>query len=115
MPIKLLFKASSLLVRVVERGFLQLNEAEPGLLEQELKVTACRVTSNVSAGCCSWGLSRFWLVFCKKGNAKRLLMARTGVASRGQKFRLLTNHFNVKVARNEGYFFHYSVYNLLYL
>ena len=54
-----------------------------------------------------------WLYQCLLfSDAKRLLMARTGVASRGQKFRLLTNHFNVKVARNEGYFFHYSVYNL---
>ncbi|XP_071932116.1 protein argonaute 4A-like [Coffea arabica] len=45
----------------------------------------------------------------KASDAKRLPMNRLGLASRGQKLRLLTNHFNVKVARNEDYFYHYSV------
>lgn len=46
----------------------------------------------------------------KASEAKRLPMTRSGLGSRGQKLRLLTNHFNVEVARNEGYFYHYSVY-----
>ncbi|KAK9101079.1 hypothetical protein Scep_024509 [Stephania cephalantha] len=40
---------------------------------------------------------------------KRELMARKGLARRGQPIQLLTNHFAVKVANTDGYFFHYSV------
>uniref|UniRef100_A0A803LZQ5 Argonaute 4 n=1 Tax=Chenopodium quinoa TaxID=63459 RepID=A0A803LZQ5_CHEQI len=39
----------------------------------------------------------------------RVSMARPGCGSKGQKIRLLTNHFNVKIANTEGFFFHYSV------
>ncbi|KAL0897547.1 hypothetical protein Bca101_081508 [Brassica carinata] len=39
----------------------------------------------------------------------RVPMARAGFGSKGQKIPLLTNHFGVKVANLQGYFYHYSV------
>ncbi|KAL3349324.1 hypothetical protein AABB24_022451 [Solanum stoloniferum] len=39
----------------------------------------------------------------------RLPMARQGTGSKGQKIRLLTNHFKVGMNNSDGYFFHYSV------
>ncbi|GAB4859272.1 Protein argonaute-4 [Ancistrocladus abbreviatus] len=36
-------------------------------------------------------------------------MARRGLASRGQKIQLLSNHFKVNISNVEGHFFHYSV------
>lgn len=44
---------------------------------------------------------------------KRNPMARNGFGYKGQKIQLLTNHFNVKVAKTNGHFFHYSVSTLL--
>ncbi|KAL8542091.1 hypothetical protein ACS0TY_003087 [Phlomoides rotata] len=41
--------------------------------------------------------------------ANRLPMARPGVASKGQRISLLTNHFKVSISRTDGYFYHYSV------
>lgn len=45
----------------------------------------------------------------KKAGPKRVPMARRGLASRGQKIQLLSNHFKVNVTNVEGQFFHYSV------
>lgn len=39
----------------------------------------------------------------------RVPMARDGFGTKGQKIPLLTNHFGVKVANLQGYFYHYSV------
>ncbi|KAI3756681.1 hypothetical protein L1987_56503 [Smallanthus sonchifolius] len=39
----------------------------------------------------------------------RVPMARRGLASKGQKAQLLTNHFKVNVSNVDGHFFHYSV------
>lgn len=39
----------------------------------------------------------------------RVPMDRTGFGSKGQKIQLLTNHFGVKVANLQGFFYHYSV------
>ncbi|XP_049404367.1 protein argonaute 4A-like [Solanum stenotomum] len=39
----------------------------------------------------------------------RLPMARQGTGSKGQKIRLLTNHFRVGMNNSDGHFFHYSV------
>ncbi|KAH0929878.1 hypothetical protein HID58_015605, partial [Brassica napus] len=39
----------------------------------------------------------------------RVPMARPGFGSKGQKIQLLTNHFGVKVANLQGFFYHYSV------
>lgn len=39
----------------------------------------------------------------------RVPMARLGIGSKGQKIRLLTNHFKVGMTNSDGYFFHYSV------
>ncbi|OIT40115.1 PREDICTED: protein argonaute 4A-like [Nicotiana attenuata] len=39
----------------------------------------------------------------------RVPMARPGFGSKGQKIRLLTNHFKVGMTNSDGYFFHYSV------
>ncbi|KAF2297279.1 hypothetical protein GH714_020617 [Hevea brasiliensis] len=39
----------------------------------------------------------------------RVPIARRGLASKGQKIPLLTNHFKVNVTNVDGYFFHYSV------
>ncbi|PHT41000.1 Protein argonaute 4 [Capsicum baccatum] len=39
----------------------------------------------------------------------RDLMARPGTGMKGQKIRLLTNHFNVGMTNADGHFFHYSV------
>lgn len=39
----------------------------------------------------------------------RVPMARQGTASKGQKIRLLTNHFKVGMNNSDGHFFHYSV------
>lgn len=36
-------------------------------------------------------------------------MARQGTGSKGQKIRLLTNHFKVGMNNTDGHFFHYSV------
>lgn len=41
---------------------------------------------------------------------KLVPMARTGVGRQGQRIQLLSNHFNVKVGKTEGYFYQYSVY-----
>lgn len=40
---------------------------------------------------------------------KRVPMARKGLATRGQKIQLLSNHFKVNVSNVDGHFFHYSV------
>lgn len=39
----------------------------------------------------------------------RVPMARRGLASKGQKLSLLTNHFKVNVNNNDGEFYQYSV------
>ncbi|XP_056691060.1 protein argonaute 4-like [Spinacia oleracea] len=39
----------------------------------------------------------------------RVPMSRPGHGTKGQKIRLCTNHFDVKIANTDGYFFHYSV------
>ena len=39
----------------------------------------------------------------------RVPLARRGLASKGQKIPLLTNHFKVNVTNVDGHFFHYSV------
>ncbi|KAI4308285.1 hypothetical protein L6164_031375 [Bauhinia variegata] len=44
-----------------------------------------------------------------KKKASRVPMARRGLASRGNKLSLLTNHFKVSVSKIDGHFFHYSV------
>ncbi|QCE01526.1 protein argonaute 4-like [Vigna unguiculata] len=44
-----------------------------------------------------------------KKKVLRLPMARRGVASKGNKLRLLTNHFRVNVGNTDGHFFQYSV------
>ncbi|XP_038901423.1 protein argonaute 4-like [Benincasa hispida] len=46
--------------------------------------------------------------FVKK-KVVRVPIARRGLASKGQKISLLTNHFKVNVTNIEGHFFHYSV------
>jgi len=43
----------------------------------------------------------------------RLPIARRGLASKGTKLRLLTNHFRVNVANTDGHFFQYSVWVLV--
>ncbi|KAK7274510.1 hypothetical protein RIF29_15602 [Crotalaria pallida] len=45
----------------------------------------------------------------KTYTSNRLPMARTGIAGKGQKIQLLTNHFKVGMGKNDGYFYHYSV------
>ncbi|KNA23540.1 hypothetical protein SOVF_023980 [Spinacia oleracea] len=40
---------------------------------------------------------------------KRFPMARNGLASKGTKIQLLTNHFQVKMPNSDGYFYQYSV------
>ncbi|ESW18198.1 hypothetical protein PHAVU_006G021200 [Phaseolus vulgaris] len=44
-----------------------------------------------------------------KKKVSRLPIARRDLGSRGMKIQLLTNHFKVNVAKNDGHFFHYSV------
>ncbi|KAJ0467239.1 hypothetical protein HanIR_Chr14g0683151 [Helianthus annuus] len=44
-----------------------------------------------------------------KKKVMRVPMARRGLATKGQKIQLLTNHFKVNVSNVEGHFFHYSV------
>ncbi|KAI4305845.1 hypothetical protein L6164_029185 [Bauhinia variegata] len=44
-----------------------------------------------------------------KKKSSWLPMARRGLASRGNKISLLTNHFKVNVSKTDGHFFHYSV------
>lgn len=44
-----------------------------------------------------------------KKKPSRLPIARKGLATRGNKIPLLTNHFKVSVSNNDGHFFHYSV------
>ncbi|KAG6605852.1 Protein argonaute 4, partial [Cucurbita argyrosperma subsp. sororia] len=44
-----------------------------------------------------------------KKKVVRVPIARRGLASKGQKITLLTNHFKVNVTNIEGHFFHYSV------
>lgn len=44
-----------------------------------------------------------------KKKVVRVPISRRGLASRGQKISLLTNHFKVNVSNVEGHFFHYSV------
>ncbi|KAM0058620.1 putative post-transcriptional gene silencing PAZ-Argonaute family [Helianthus debilis subsp. tardiflorus] len=44
-----------------------------------------------------------------KKKVMRVPMARRGLASKGQKAQLLTNHFKVNVSNVDGHFFHYSV------
>ncbi|KAL5076332.1 hypothetical protein RYX36_015316 [Vicia faba] len=44
-----------------------------------------------------------------KKKITRLPVARRGLGSKGQKISLLTNHFNVNIGKNDGYFFQYSV------
>ncbi|XP_059312360.1 protein argonaute 4A-like [Lycium ferocissimum] len=39
----------------------------------------------------------------------RVSMARQGVGSKGQKIRLLTNHFKIGMTNSDGHFYHYSV------
>lgn len=45
----------------------------------------------------------------EKKKVLRLPMARRGLASKGMKLRLLTNHFRVNVGNTDGHFFQYSV------
>ncbi|XP_004491186.1 protein argonaute 4-like [Cicer arietinum] len=45
----------------------------------------------------------------KKKGPTRVPMARRGLGSKGTKLPLLTNHFKVNVANNDGYFYQYSV------
>lgn len=52
--------------------------------------------------------------FVKK-KVVRVPIARRGLASKGQKIPLLTNHFKVNVTNIEGHFFHYSVRSFLYI
>ncbi|XP_057981140.1 protein argonaute 4B-like, partial [Malania oleifera] len=40
---------------------------------------------------------------------KRLPAARRGLGTKGQKLRLLTNHYKVSMSKSDGHFFHYSV------
>ena len=51
----------------------------------------------------------------KSYDTKRLPMARRGVGSKGQRIRLLTNHFRVDVGNKDGYFYHYSVFPALFI
>lgn len=44
-----------------------------------------------------------------KKKVMRVPMARRGLASKGQKAQILTNHFKVHVSNVDGFFFHYSV------
>ncbi|XP_071732448.1 protein argonaute 4-like [Rutidosis leptorrhynchoides] len=44
-----------------------------------------------------------------KKKVMRVPMARRGLATKGQKAQLLTNHFKVNVSNVDGHFFHYSV------
>lgn len=44
-----------------------------------------------------------------KKKIQRVPIARRGLASKGSKIPILTNHFKVNVTNVEGYFFHYSV------
>ncbi|KAI5406996.1 protein argonaute 4 [Lathyrus oleraceus] len=44
-----------------------------------------------------------------KKKITRLPIARRGLGSKGMKIPLLTNHFNVNIGKNDGYFFQYSV------
>ncbi|KAJ9537594.1 hypothetical protein OSB04_030327 [Centaurea solstitialis] len=45
----------------------------------------------------------------EKKKVMRVPMARRGLASKGNKVQLLTNHFKVNVSNVDGHFFHYSV------
>ena len=45
----------------------------------------------------------------EKKKVMRVPMARRGLASKGTKVQLLTNHFKVNVSNVDGHFFHYSV------
>lgn len=45
----------------------------------------------------------------KLSETKRVLMARRGVGRKGQRIQLLSNHFNVKVDKIDGYFYQYTV------
>jgi len=45
----------------------------------------------------------------EKKKVLRLPIARRGLASKGTKLRLLTNHFRVNVGNTDGHFFQYSV------
>ena len=47
-----------------------------------------------------------------KKKVLRVPMARRGLATKGQKIQLLTNHFKVNVSNVDGHFFHYSVCSL---
>jgi hypothetical protein len=44
-----------------------------------------------------------------KKKITRLPIARRGLGSKGNKIPLLTNHFNVNIGNNDGFFFQYSV------
>lgn len=44
-----------------------------------------------------------------KKKVMRVPIARRGLANKGQKIQLLTNHFKVGVNNVDGHFFHYSV------
>lgn len=44
-----------------------------------------------------------------KKKIMRVPIARRGLASKGNKIQILTNHFKVNVTNVEGFFFHYSV------
>ena len=50
-----------------------------------------------------------------KKKVVRVPIARRGLASKGQKITLLTNHFKVNVTNIEGHFFHYSVRSFFYI
>lgn len=45
----------------------------------------------------------------EKKKVMRVPMGRRGLATRGNKVQLLTNHFKVNVSNVDGHFFHYSV------
>ncbi|MCE3215905.1 Protein argonaute-4, partial [Datura stramonium] len=45
----------------------------------------------------------------KAAITNRVPMARQGIGSKGQKIRLLTNHFKVGMTNSDGHFYHYSV------
>lgn len=50
-----------------------------------------------------------------KKKVVRVPIARRGLASKGQKITLLTNHFKVNVTNIEGHFFHYSVRSFVFI
>ncbi|KAK7852773.1 protein argonaute 4 [Quercus suber] len=47
-----------------------------------------------------------------KKKVMRVPIARRGLANKGQKIQLLTNHFKVGVNNVDGHFFHYSCFGL---